>query len=120
MKKGRFITSTHALETVNILFKQTSRLSNSISRSLTFSIGKKNNDFIELKVHLIHKQWLSQNVDKSYTLQMESTGSVCDSLQLRPFSKWELLLKERICSLWEPILFFKSSSLWYEKSLLPH
>ena len=29
-----------------------------------------------------------------------------ESLQMRPFSKWELL--------------FKSSSFWYGKSLLPH
>ena len=31
--------------------------------------------------------------------QSESAGSSSGSLQLRPFSKWELLLKERICSL---------------------
>ena len=39
---------------------------------------------------------------------------------LRLFSKWELLLKIRICSQTERILSFKSSSLWYDKSLLPH
>ena len=37
-----------------------------------------------------------------------------------PFSKLELLLKERICSHRERILSFKRSSLWYGKSLLPH
>ena len=50
----------------------------------------------------------------------ETTGSSIESLQLRPFSKWELLLKKRICSQRERILSFKSSPLWYERSLLPH
>ena len=36
------------------------------------------------------------------------------------FFKWELLLKGRICSQRERIVSFKSSSLWYDKSLLPH
>ena len=40
--------------------------------------------------------------------------------QLHPFSKWELLLEERICSQREQIFSFKSNSLWNEKSLLPH
>ena len=40
--------------------------------------------------------------------------------QLRPFSIWELLYKERICSQRERILSYNSSSLWYGKSLLPH
>ena len=35
-----------------------------------------------------------------------------------PFSKLELLLKDRICSQREQILSFKSSSIWYGKSLL--
>ena len=39
--------------------------------------------------------------------------------QLCPFSKWERLLKERICSQGERILSFTSSSLWYDESLLP-
>ena len=50
----------------------------------------------------------------------ETTGSSYDYLQLRSFSKWELFLKERICSQRERKLSFKSSSLWYDKSLLPH
>ena len=47
--------------------------------------------------HAIGKvlQWHSQNTEKH---QRETTVSSNDSLQLRPFSKWELLLKERICS----------------------
>ena len=40
-----------------------------------------------------------------------TTGSSNVSLQLRPFSKWELLSKERICSQREQILSFLSSSL---------
>ena len=43
--------------------------------------------------------------------QMETTGSSNDSLQLHPFSNWELFLKERICSQGEQILSFMSSSL---------
>ena len=54
---------------------------------------------------------------KSYAHQMETTGSSSGSIQLRPFSKLELLLKERICSQREQIFSFKSSSLWYKKSL---
>ena len=57
---------------------------------------------------------------KSYTHQREATVSSNDSLQLRPFSKWELLLKERICFHRERILSFNSSSLRYGKSPLPH
>ena len=57
---------------------------------------------------------------KKYAHQRETTVSSNGSLQLRPFSKWELLFKERICSHRERILSFKSSSLRYEKSLLPH
>ena len=34
---------------------------------------------------------------------------------IAPISKWELLLKERICSQRERILSFESSTLWYEK-----
>ena len=55
---------------------------------------------------------------KSYAHQRETTGSGNDSFHLRPFSKWELLLKERICSQRERILSFMSSFLWYGKSLL--
>ena len=57
---------------------------------------------------------------KSYAHQRETAVSSNDSLQLCPFSKWELLLKERICSQRERILSFKSSSLRYVKSLLPY
>ena len=35
---------------------------------------------------------------KKYAHQRKTTGSSNDSLDLRPFSKWELLLKERIFS----------------------
>ena len=48
---------------------------------------------------------------KKYAHQRETTGSSNDSLQLHPFSNWELLLKERICSRRERILSFMSSSL---------
>ena len=57
---------------------------------------------------------------KSYAHQREATGSSSDSLQLRPFLKWELLLKEIICSKRERILALKSSSLWYGKLPLSH
>ena len=55
---------------------------------------------------------------KSYSHQRETTGSSSNSLQLLPFSKLELLLKERVYSQRERIISFKSNSLWYEKSLL--
>ena len=51
--------------------------------------------------------------------QRETTVSSSVFFQLRPFSEWVLLLKERICSQREQIPSFKSSSLWYGKSLLP-
>ena len=51
---------------------------------------------------------------------METAGSSNGSLQLRLFSKWDLFLKEIICSQRERIVSFKSSSLYFEKSLLPH
>ena len=38
---------------------------------------------------------------------MDTTGAISDSLQLRPFSKKELFLKQRICSQRERILSFK-------------
>ena len=66
-------------------------------------------------------QWRSQNAEtKLRTSKGETTVSSNYSLQVCPFSKWELLLKERICSQRERILSFKSSSLRYGKSLLPH
>ena len=34
--------------------------------------------------------------------------------------KWQLLSKERVCSLWELILSFESSPLQHEKTLLQH
>ena len=57
-------------------------------------------------------QWRSQNAEENMHIRSRS-----DSLQLRPFSKWELLLEERICSQRERIYFFKNSTLWYGKSL---
>ena len=60
-----------------------------------------------------------QNAKKLRTSKGDYLSSN-DYLQLRPFSKWELLLKEKNCSKRERILSFMSSSLRYEKSLLPH
>ena len=55
---------------------------------------------------------------KNYAHQRETTGSSSDSLQLCPFSKLELLLKEGICFqreqiLWEQILSYVSSSFTF-------
>ena len=47
---------------------------------------------------LLCTQWRSQDVEKSFAHHREATGSSSDSLHLRPFSKKEFLLKERICS----------------------
>ena len=57
---------------------------------------------------------------KNYAHQRETTGSSSGSFQLLSFSKWELLLKERIRSQRKRILSFKSSFLWYGKALLPY
>ena len=64
---------------------------------------------------IIGTPYNSRNKGVARTLIMlhttkETTGSSSDSLQLRPFSKWELLVMERICSQRELILSFKSSS----------
>ena len=58
-------------------------------------------------------QWRSQNAEKVTHIKRETTVSSNASLQLPPFSKWELLLKERIFSQREQIFSFKSSSLRY-------
>ena len=65
-------------------------------------------------------QWRSQKAEKKYAHQRETTVSSNDSLQKRPFPKWDLLLKERICSQRSRIISFKGSSLRNGKSLLPH
>ena len=73
--------------------------------------------------HLTHNKQnhcLNTNGAARMLHQRETTGSSSDSLHLRPYSKLELLLKERIRSQRERILSFKSSSLWYGKSLLPY
>ena len=57
---------------------------------------------------------------KKLRTSRETTESSSTSLQLRPFSKWDLLLKEIICSKRERIISFNSSSLLNEKSLLSH
>ena len=43
-------------------------------------------------------KWRSKNARKSYAHQRKTSGASSDPPHLRPFSKWELLLKERICS----------------------
>ena len=42
---------------------------------------------------LLNIQWRSQNAEKKYAHKRETTGLRSDSLQLPPFSKWELLLR---------------------------
>ena len=67
----------------------------------------------------VRKTWLchiqlngvARTLKKSYAHQREVTGSNSASLQLLPFSKWELLLKERIRSQRERILSFMRNSL---------
>ena len=66
------------------------------------------------------QQWRSQNVDKSYAHQRETTGSRSEIFQLRPFSKWELLLKERICFQGSEFFPLRAVPYGMEKSLLPH
>ena len=51
--------------------------------------------------------FINMGVARIYEHQMETTEMTDDSLQLHPYSKWGLLLKERISSQREPILSFK-------------
>ena len=76
--------------------------------SFTYSILPKKCPW--LYKHTLNTLWLVNANGKSYTHQRETTVSSNGSLQLRPFSKWKLLLKERICSQREQILSFMSSS----------
>ena len=46
-------------------------------------------------VHIHGTHWHSQNSEKN-THQRETTGSSSDSLQLGPFSKWELLKEKNL------------------------
>ena len=71
-------------------------------------------------MYVLSNLWRSQNARKCNTHQRETTGSSNDSLQLLPFSKWDLLLKERISSQRKRILSLMSSSLKYGKSLISH
>ena len=58
-------------------------------------------------------QWRSQNAEKVTHIKGRLLNQTVNFFFV-PFQKWKLLLKKRICSLRVPILFFKSSSLWYE------
>ena len=64
-----------------------------------------------------YKQWRSQNTEKVMHIKGRLLDQAMILFQLRPFSKWELLLKERICSKREQILSFMSSSLYSQPSL---
>ena len=65
-------------------------------------------------------QWRSQNADKVYAHQRETTGLSSDSLHLRPFLDWNFSSRKEFAPRTERILSLNSSSLWYGKSLLPH
>ena len=75
---------------------------------------------LSIKCYFIYTQ---QEPSKNAQTATHIKGRLPDQvvfLQSRSFSKRGLLLKERICSQRERILSFKSSFLWYGKSLLPH
>ena len=88
------------------------------------------NDKSEILLHPGNKNFASQRQNYAQKMQdAQVTKSLknhdyrrqsSDSLQLRPFSLMELLLRKELAPLWELILSFKSSSLWHGKSLLPH
>ena len=61
----------------------------------------------------LDEQWRDRNAEKVPYIKKKTTGSSSDFRQMRTFSKWELLLKERICPQREQILSFKNSSLCY-------
>ena len=87
---------------------------------LWFVSGKRQGYRIAFPEVLFIRNGVARTLQKLRTSK-ETTGSISNSLQLRPFSKWELLmLPEGAIFVWEQILFFKSSSLCYRKSLLPH
>ena len=52
-------------------------------------------------------------VAHSYAHQRDPTDMSSKSHHLLPFSRWGLLLKDRICCQRQPILSFKGSPLWY-------
>ena len=58
-------------------------------------------------------QWRSKNAENVTHIKGRLLDQAVIPLQSRPFSKWELLLKERIRSQRGRILSFKSSSFWY-------
>ena len=58
---------------------------------------------------------VARTLKKKYAHQRETTGTSSDSLQSRPFSKKELLLKETVCSQRERILSFKEQFLFVWK-----
>ena len=58
----------------------------------------------------ISTQWRSQNTEKVTHIKGRLLDQALSLFNCDPFSKWELLLKERICSQREPILSFMSSS----------
>ena len=82
--------------------------------AIAFNHSKNNNTHSEANASIIVVKYDGIARTLSYAHQTETTVSSNDSLQLHPFSKWELLLKERICSQSEGILSFKSSSLGME------
>ena len=66
----------------------------------------------------IIKQWCGQNAEKVTHIKERLLEQAVILFNCLPPQNGNL--KERICSQREQILSFKSSSLWYEKSLLPH
>ena len=67
-----------------------------------------------------HFKWRGQNAENVTHIRGRLLDQAVFFFQLRPFSKWELLLKERSCSQTERVLSFQGSSLCYGKSLLQH
>ena len=62
---------------------------------------------------------VARMLKKLRTSKGETTVSSNDSLQLSPFSKWSLLLKERICSQREQILSFTRGSKFFLLRAVP-
>ena len=77
-------------------------------------------DLTVLKPYTHINQWRSQNGEKVMHIKGRLLDHAVILFYCILFLKWELHLKERICSQRERILSFKGSSLWFGKSLLPH
>ena len=96
-------------------------LSKNINPSLVMVHPRKTCPFITERLLMGRKESNQTNKQNSRAKPRETTEMSRDYHQLCPFSKWGLLLMERICSpVWEQIFSLKSSPLRKGKSPFQH